>query len=250
MGKDILDLTDKTILVLGASSGIGRCVAQICSEYGATIILHGRNELNLQETRSQLKFGNHKVFVKDITNDDFEIQLKELVKDVHLNGIFFGIGIHRFTPIRFTKDHTVTELLESNFSSAFKIIRFISKMAKKNKPLSAVFMSSIAPISSEVGISIYSASKAALNSLVKSAAKELLTHSVRINSISAGFVETEMFENIKKNLSDVQLNSLITSHPLGIGKPEDIAYLALYLLSDASRWVTGSNLVIDGGATL
>jgi NAD(P)-dependent dehydrogenase (short-subunit alcohol dehydrogenase family) len=250
MGKDIFDLTNKTILVLGASSGIGRCTAQVCSEFGATVILHGRDEIKLQETRDQLQFGNHLVFSKNINDDDFESRLKEFIKDIQLSGIFFAIGIHKFTPIRFTKNETVTEILESNLISAFKIIHLISKIAKKDNSISAVFMSSIASVSSEVGISIYSASKAALNSLVKSSAKELAAHSVRMNSISAGFVNTEMFENIRKNLSDEQSNQLISSYPLGIGTPEDIAYLALYLLSDASRWVTGSNFVIDGGATL
>jgi NAD(P)-dependent dehydrogenase (short-subunit alcohol dehydrogenase family) len=250
MGSAIFDLTNKTILVLGASSGIGRSVAQVCSEFGATVVLHGRDGLKLQETRNQLKSGPHKVFAKDINDDNFELQLKEFTKELHIAGIFFGVGIHKFTPIRFTKDSTVNELFESNFTSAFKIIRFISKIAKKDKPLSAVFMSSIASVSSEPGISIYSASKAALNSLVKSSAKELSILSVRINSISAGFVDTEMFENIKKNLSDDQLTQLTSSYPMGIGKPEDIAYLVLYLLSDASRWVTGSNFIIDGGVTL
>jgi NAD(P)-dependent dehydrogenase (short-subunit alcohol dehydrogenase family) len=250
MDKSVFALTNKTILVLGASSGIGRCVARVCAEFGATVILHGRDEIKLQETRDQLQPSDHLIFSKNINDDDFESQLKELIKDLRLSGVFFGIGIHRFTPIRFTKNETVTELLESNLISAFKIIRFISKIAKKDNHISAVFMSSIASVSSETGISIYSASKAALNSLVKSSAKELATHSVRLNSISAGFVDTEMFQNISKNLSDEQLNQLMSSYPLGIGIPEDIAYLALYLLSDASRWVTGSNFVIDGGATL
>lgn len=250
MDKSVFALTDKTILVLGASSGIGRCVARVCSEFGATVILHGRDKVKLQETQDQLQLGNHLVFCKNINDDDFESQLREFIKDFRLSGIFFGIGTHKFTPIRFTKNETVTELLESNLISAFKIIRLISKIAKKENPINAVFMSSIASGSSEAGISMYSASKAALNSLVKSSAKELVTHSVRINSISAGFVDTEMFQNIKKNLSDGQLNQLLSSYPLGIGDPKDIAYLALYLLSDASRWVTGSNFVIDGGATL
>jgi NAD(P)-dependent dehydrogenase (short-subunit alcohol dehydrogenase family) len=250
MDKSVFALTNKTILVLGASSGIGRCVARVCAEFGATVILHGRDEIKLQEARDQLQSGNHLVFSKNINDNDFETQLKERIKDLRLSGIFFGIGIHRFTPVRFTKNETVSELLESNLISAFKIIRFISKIAKKDNPISAVFMSSIASMSSEAGISVYSASKAALNSLVKSSAKELSAHSVRINSISAGFVDTEMFQNIRKNLTDEQSSQLISLYPLGIGTPEDIAYLALYLLGDASRWVTGSNFVIDGGATL
>jgi NAD(P)-dependent dehydrogenase (short-subunit alcohol dehydrogenase family) len=250
MKNDIFDLNNKTILVLGASSGIGRCVAKTCSDFGARIILHGRNKIRLEETFDTLSRLDHIIFDKDINDVDFELKLMNLIKEIHIAGIFFAVGIHRFTPINTTKSELVEKILESNLNSAIKVIKFISKISRNNESLSAVFMSSIAAISSEVGINIYSASKAALNSLVRSSAKELLNKSIRLNTISAGIVETEMLEGILKNLTEEQSNHLLGNYPLGFGKPEDIAYLALYLLSDASRWVTGTNLIIDGGATL
>jgi NAD(P)-dependent dehydrogenase (short-subunit alcohol dehydrogenase family) len=250
MNKDIFSLANKTILILGASSGIGRCVAKICSDFGAKIILHGRNKDRLQETLNQLSGSGHILFDKDINDIDFESKLIDLVQNAQLQGIFFAIGIHKFTPIRTTKIELVNEIIDSNFISAIKIIKFIGKIANKNNSISAIFMSSIASISSEVGINVYSASKAALNTLIKSSAKELILKSVRLNTISAGFVNTEMFEGILRNFTEEQSEVLLSKYSLGVGTPEDIAYLALYLLSDASRWITGTNIVIDGGATL
>jgi NAD(P)-dependent dehydrogenase (short-subunit alcohol dehydrogenase family) len=250
MDKDIFSLANKTILILGASSGIGRCVAKICSDFGATVILHGRNRNRLQETLDQLSNSGHMLFDKDINDIDFESKLTDLVQNIQLQGIFFAVGIHKFTPIRTIKIELVNEIIDSNFISAVKIIKFIGKIANENNPLSAIFMSSVASISSEIGINVYSASKAALNTLIKSSAKELIMKSVRLNTISAGFVNTEMFEGILKNFTEEQSKVLLSKHSLGVGTPEDIAYLTLYLLSDASRWITGTNIVVDGGATL
>lgn len=241
-------LENKTILVTGASSGIGRAIAIECSKMGASVIITGRNEERLKETHAQMEGNQPDYIVADLSlpND-----VQNLVQKItSLNGLVNCAGLTKSLPFQFATRKNIDEVFNINFFAPVEISRLLVKNKKIKGGSSIVFISSISGVyCTIIGNSIYSASKGAINGIVKSMALELAPKSIRVNCINPGMINTNILsEGI---ISKDQLQEDMKKYPLKrYGKPEEVAFAAIYLLSDASNWVTGSNLLIDGGLTL
>ena len=247
MEKSPFTLNDKCILVTGASSGIGRSTAIECSKLGARLIIIGRNEKRLNETFSQLSGTDHSTYVLDLNDKqkvaDFIDQLPKL------DGIVYSAGTQKTSPVKMIQQEDLLEIFETNFFSVVYLSKLLLEKKKINKFASLVFVSSItANLLSETGNSIYSASKGAINAFYKVLATELAPRKIRVNAVMPGMVKTDLLKKCSIDESEFAENEKL--YPLGYGEPEDVAYAIIYLLSNASRWVTGTNLVLDGGLTL
>ena len=241
-------LKSKTILVTGASSGIGRSVAIECSKFDARLIITGRNEERLDETFKNLEGDGHKSVVADLSS---EAGLSELVDKVEkIDGIVHCAGINNNIPFSFVKRESLEEIMEVNFMAPAILSSQLVKKKKVNKNSSIVFISSISGVKcSAPASSMYSASKGAINGIAKGMALDLAPKGIRVNCLNPGVVDTNIFE--KGQITEEQLEENRKLYPLRrFGQPKDIALAVIYLLSDASSWVTGSNLIIDGGFTL
>lgn len=242
-------LQDKTILITGASSGIGKAIAIECSKMGAKVVITGRNENRLKETYGLLDGENHPNYiVADLSNnEDIEALTKAMPK---LDGLVNCAGLTRILPFQFATQKDFKEILEVNFFAPTEMTRLLTKSKKMNKDSSIVFISSVSGVyCSSPASSIYSASKGAVNGVIKGIALDLAPRGIRVNSVNPGMIDTDIF--LDSVISKEQLEEDAKRYPLKrYGKPEEVAHAAIYLLSDASRWVTGSSLLIDGGFTL
>lgn len=238
-------LEGKTILVTGASSGIGKATAIECSKMGASVFLTARNKERLNQTLSELTPGNHKVITADLTVEE---DIQKLVNEVDvLDGIALIAGINDKMIVKKMDDGFVKKMLSTNFSGPVLLMKSLLKAKRINKQASVVFMSSVSAFHPSVSNAMYAASKAALNQFAKVLALEMLPLKARVNCIQPAFVETEMIQKY----GDDALNEIRRNYPLGrFAKPEEIAYAVIYYFSDATQMITGSTLVIDGGYTL
>lgn len=243
-------LDGKTILVTGASSGIGRAIAIECSKMGATIIMTARNEERLNETLS-LMFNQttHKFILADLSNEKDIVNIVESIAN-KLDGIVQCAGFTIPKPFQFLSKENIHDVMGVNFEAPVLLTQLLLKKKKIANPSSVVFISSISGVlCSYIAGSIYSASKGAINGIVKSLAIELAAKGIRVNSVNPGMINTNILES--GIITEEQLQEDMKKYPLKrYGNPEEVAHAVIYLLSDASGWVTGSNLVIDGGYTL
>lgn len=246
--QNIFTLTGKVILVTGASSGIGRAVAQQCAIAGATCIITARNQTRLKETLDSLVGSGHKMIITDLNNaneiEELAIQLPQL------NGIVCCAGIVETKILKFTEDLDLNQLFETNTFSVIRLIRIILQQKKIQKEASIVIISSISGIKcGYIGGSIYGASKAALEGFAKATALELSPQRIRINTITPGMIETPLLK--ESDISNEQIERDKLRYPLKrYGSPNEIGYAVIFLLSNATRWITGTSLLIDGGYTL
>lgn len=241
-------LSGKKILVTGASSGIGRAIAIECSKMGAQLLICGRNRERLDEVCSLLEGEGHQCFVGDLTQDS---AIKELIAEVdQLDGCVFSAGRGLTLPFQFATREKFDEIFSINFFSPVELLRLLVKKKKFHLNSSIVFVDSIGGTRIfSIGSAVYGSSKAALLSIVKFCAKELAPKKIRVNSVNPGMVNTPLIR--RGTLTEEQLKEDMEKYPLKrYGEPEDIAYGVIYLLSDASSWVTGQALVIDGGITI
>lgn len=239
-------LNGKTILVTGASSGLGASVAAECSRLGATLIITARNEERLNQTFQELVGEGHTKIVADLTQaQDIELLIEQLPI---VDGMALCAGITKTLPVKFINDQAVEEIFQTNTFSSIKLIQQLLKKKKVAKKGSVVFISSISTAYADKGNAIYAASKGALNSFSKVLALESAAQGIRSNCIQPGFVPSRMLE--AGVVTQEQLQEELKKYPLGFGEPTDIAYGVAYLLSDAAKWITGSVLTIDGGVTL
>ena len=239
-------LASKSILVTGASSGIGRAISLSCAKAGALLVVNGRNEERLQETLDIIGSRQHEKMVADVT--DIE-KLSELVKTLpSFDGVVLCAGIGQTTPVQNVKFEKMEAVFRTNAFANIQLLQLLIKAKKINKGGSVVMISSIASHKPYFGNAVYSASKGALNSYAKVAAIELAGRGIRVNCIEPGLIVTDIVTNA--GFDETQLAEFEKTMPLGLGKTDDIANGCVYLLSDAARWVTGSTLIIDGGQTL
>lgn len=242
-------LNNKTILVTGASSGIGKAIAIACSQMGARLIITGRNENRLLETFNLLEGEmNHLIFVADMTNTT---ELSALVEfSPKLDGVVSNAGMANPMVLQQMDEIDVDQILQINMLAPINLTKQIIQKKKLNKSSSIVFISSINGNNcSYIGSTIYASSKAALNGFAKSLALEMASREIRVNCINPGMIDTELL--LSSAIDETDLNNDRRKYPLKrYGKPEEIAYATIYLLSDASKWVTGSSMIIDGGYTL
>jgi NAD(P)-dependent dehydrogenase (short-subunit alcohol dehydrogenase family) len=241
-------LKGKTILITGASSGIGRATAVECSKLGAALVITARNAERLNETFLMLDGDGHLQFIADLTDNDSLANLVDFLPA--LDGCVNNAGINRSLPIQFISFPDLNELFGTNTFAPILLTQLLVKKKKLKKGCSVVFTSSIAGVyRSSMANSMYSASKGAINGFMKNAALELASKGVRVNSVNPAMVQTDLLG--KGGISEEQYQEDMKKYPLQrYGKPEEIAFSIIYLLSDASAWVTGSSLLIDGGITL
>ncbi|MBO7636548.1 MAG: SDR family oxidoreductase [Paludibacteraceae bacterium] len=243
-------LEGKCILVTGASSGIGRGIAVACAKMGAKVLLSGRNEARLQETLSLMSGDGHTVLCGDLNSEETRKEVVEKIPD--LNGVVYCAGISQIQMAKRMEQSSLEGIFQTNVFSPLMLNTLLLKKKKIKKDSSIIFISSISGVyRSQIGEGGYGATKAALTGYVKSLALELAAQGIRVNTIHPGVVETPLLEVSNGTFGEEELEALRQKYPLKrFGKPEDIAHCAVYLLSDASSWMTGSNLLIDGGFTL
>ena len=243
-GLNPFSLEGKIILVTGASSGIGRGIAITCSKMGASVIINGRNKERLQETLSQMEGEGHVVAVGDLTEST---SLIEMVADLpKLDGVVHCAGTGQRKPCKDLHLEDVNQVMDVNFKAPVMLQAELLRQKKINKGASIVFIASIASWSPSFGNSVYSASKGAIISYANCLALELASRKIRVNCISPAMVWTDLI--LADGTDEEQLKEDEQKYPLKrYGQPEDIANLAVYMLSDASSWMTGSNVKITGG---
>ena len=238
-------LRGKTVLVTGASSGIGRAVAVECARVGARVVINGRDAARLGDTLSLLDAGfdaalKHVACVADLTDPP---QMARLVAACgELDGVVHAAGVHGVTPLRMLRQSFMQTVLDANFLAPLMLTQQLLAKKTLRNGASLVFMSSIAAHTGTVGVGPYSASKAALEGMIRPLALEIAPRAMRANAIAPGLVDTPLVNDDRAWLDDKA-----KMYPLGLGKPQDVAYAAIYLLADISRKVTGTQLHLDGG---
>ncbi len=241
-------LVGKTILVTGASSGIGQETAIQCSKMGAKVIITARSEDRLKETSSQMEGGYHQIIIADQTN---QTEMESLVAQIGLlNGLVLCAGKPKTLPFQFCTREHFDEVFDINFFAPVELLRLLVKKKKMAKDSSVVFVSSIGGVRAYgASNAIYGASKSAIDSVMKTSARELAAKKIRVNSVNPGMVETKLIH--VGMITEEQLEADRKTYPLQrYGTPTDIALGIVFLLSDASSWMTGHPLVIDGGKTI
>lgn len=236
----------KNILVTGASSGIGAEVAIELAGLKANVVITGRNEERLNGTYSRLSNNGHSKIIADLNK---VTDIDKLVFEIPvLDGVIFCAGIVKTMPVKNITDIALDEIFEANIISSIRLCKRFLRGKKIAKGGSIVFISSVSTFNVKIGNSLYSATKGAMNSFAKAMALEVAPQNIRVNCIQPGFIKTALLNS--GIITDEQLDAYIAKHPLGLGTPGDIANMCVYLLSNASKWVTGSILTIDGGLTL
>jgi len=241
-------LEGKTILITGASSGIGKAVAQECAAAGATCIIAARNEERLLATLSTLDGEDHQYMLADLSNTkSIEAIVEQLPK---LDGVVSCAGIVETKMLKFTEEEDLLRLFNTNAFSSIRLIRTLVQQKKLKKEASIVIISSISGVKcGYLGGSIYGATKGALEGFTKATALELAPQKIRVNTITPGMVETSLLKD--SEIDSELLEADKQKYPLKrYGNPEEVGYSAVYLLSDATKWMTGTSLLIDGGYTL
>lgn len=238
-------LEGKTILVTGASSGIGRSIAIECSRMGASVVLTARNTERLNETLALMDSGNHLVLSADLSR---ECDVMELVDALPgLNGVVHNAGVSNRIICKAIKEADIDFILKPNLYAPILLQRHLLKKKRISKEASIVFIASRAPFSPSIGNGIYAASKGAVLGYGNVLGLELAPQNIRVNSICPAMVWTELIEKDASEMG-ADYNELQMKYPLKrYGKPEDVAYLTIYLLSDASSWMTGSVIDLTGG---
>lgn len=247
-----IDFRDKSFVITGAGSGIGRAIAKLSYENGANLVLIDKNKLGLDETTNGMDTDRYYTNVFDLTHyEEMEAVLAEASDKLgSYSGLCHCAGFEYTLPIKSMTPKHYMELFSVNTIAAFELSRIISKKKYlSDTGASFVFIASVMGLVGRPGLTGYSASKGALISGAKSMALELAAKKIRVNCVSPGTVRTDLIEKMLQNLEPEQREKRLSDFPLGIGAPEDVASLVVFLLSERSRWITGTNITIDGGYT-
>ncbi len=248
MSYNPYSLEGKTILVTGASSGIGKATAIECSKLGARVVITGRDEARLQQTLSSLEGEGHVVITADLGEDD---GIRFLVERVPvLNGIVHAAGISDTVLFQFLKKERLENIFNINFFAPVVLSQLLLKKKLLQKGGSIVFLSSIdGPVTAHIRNSMYSATKGALSAMMQNMSIELASKGIRVNAVLPGMTETPLIHN--DDITQEQLNKDMELYPLKrYADPREIAWAIIYLLSDASTFTIGASLVVDGGFTI
>jgi NAD(P)-dependent dehydrogenase (short-subunit alcohol dehydrogenase family) len=247
----MINLSGEKYLITGATSGIGLGVVKLLNSLGAFIVLSGRNEKKLNEVKKNLPNpDNSEVFVLDLLT---EFSAKSFFKESTINsGLFSGMvhcaGLDITKPYKLLKSTDFEKLNRLNVIAPFQLAKeLVKKDLFSPNGGSLVWVSSVMGFLGQKGKIAYSASKASIEGLVKSFALELATRKIRVNSIAPGIVKTPLTEDLFRKLSSEAIQEIEKMHPLGFGETEDVANLIAFLMSNKSKWITGSNYFIDGG---
>ena len=240
------DLTGKKILVTGATSGIGYATCLAIHKQGGTFIAIGRREDHLQKLIKECGESNE-ILIVDLKDDkSIELLVEQIPK---IDGVVHSAGIVSLAPVKFYTKKLMEDLRMTNFDSIVYLVNLLAKKKKLNKQSSIVLVSSIAGLFGMKGNGIYAASKGALIAISKVWANELALSQTRVNCVSPGMVKTEITNKSIEDLSLEVIQLDEKKYPLGYGEPEQVANPIVFLLSEASSWITGQNIVLDGGRT-
>ena len=251
--NSFIDLSNKRILVVGASSGIGRQTAITLSQVGAKLSLVARNEEKLRSVLAELEGEGHDYFVDDVSQvGTIEALIKEVVaKDGPLDGLVYTAGVGTALPLMQSKPEKVQDTFNVNFFGFFELVRQVSRKGRFTPGMRIVGVSSCASLRGDKSKAIYSSSKAAMDSAVRCMAKELAEKGICINTVAPSMTATELYNRyVEKYGEDSETNKeLLTRQYLGIAQPIDIANTITFLISPAARFITGITLPVDGGLT-
>ena len=250
----MIKFNGENILVTGASDGIGKAICILLNSLGANVIGIARSEDKLKLLKEEMTYKEKFSYViRDLSIDIDELPnlVSKIAKEYgKLSGLVYAAGKLELLPIKALDSNSIDTLYNVNFKSLLMTTKGFTDKRNSLENSSIVYISSISSILGIKGMISYSTSKGAINSLVKTLAVEVSNRKIRVNSILPGHVETNMTLQNKDANSKEYLNELETMYPLGLGEPEDIANIVTFLLSDKSRWITGQNIVVDGGRTL
>lgn len=246
-----MDLTGRTVLVTGASSGIGRETSILLSQLGARLVLVARSAERLSETSARLEGRGHRVEAFDLTQvDEIPAWMKRITLETGvLHGVVHSAGIQITKPVRFQTSVDVATLMRINLDAAFGLAKGFRQKGVYAAQGRLIFLSSVMGLVGQPAVTAYAASKGALIALTKSLALEWARDGLRVNCIAPAHVNTEMAQTLQSTLTDEQFAAIEAMHPLGIGTAQDVAYAIAFLLADTGRWITGATLVVDGGYT-
>lgn len=245
-----MDLSGKNIMVTGASSGIGKSIAIFLSKMGANVIMVARDEERLKAVLMELEPGNHSYFMFDLSDPAGIGNMIDKVcsGSLKLNGLVHSAGISKTVPLQYLKLEDLNTIMNVNFYSFIELVKQFSRRKNNDNGGSIVAISSISSKIGARGLTAYCASKGALDSAIKSIALELAPKGIRINSVAPGMIRTQIYDGLKEIVNNSSFEEDLKKRQiLGIGEPEDIAYAAAFLLSDASRFITGTSIIVDGG---
>lgn len=241
-------LNGKTVLITGASSGIGAVAAKHISEMGGKVILHGRNLGKLEAVAETCAEGSCRIIVSDILTPEGRTALAK--STASLDGFVNCVGtVHPF-PVRFLDQKKMDETLDINYEAPVLLTAELLKNKKFNKESSLIYLSSVSSARPQRGASMYGSSKAAIEAFVKVLAQELSIQQIRVNAIAPAMVKTPMYDRAEALVTKEEMDNHISKYLLGVGYPEDVANAIVFMLSPASRWITGTTMIMDGGLLL
>jgi NAD(P)-dependent dehydrogenase (short-subunit alcohol dehydrogenase family) len=248
MNYNPFSLEGKTVLVTGASSGIGRSIAIECSKMGARVVVTARSESRLNETLAQMAGEGHLAVCADLGDEDSIVNLVEQLPQ--LNGVVHNAGMAHRAPCKMVKKEQLEQVMSTNFEGPVLLQKYLLKKKKIEKEASIVFIASRAPFAPASGNAIYAASKGAMLGYAKCLGLEVAPQKIRVNSICPAMIWTDLVAKDAEQTGE-DYKTVQERYPLKrFGKPEDVAWLAVYLLSDAAQWMTGSQIDITGGGEL
>jgi NAD(P)-dependent dehydrogenase (short-subunit alcohol dehydrogenase family) len=251
-GESFIDFSGKTVIVTGASSGIGRAISIELSRHGASLVLVGRDHTRLMDTASLLGSGFYHIVILDLREHAAILpRVQEVAREAgRLYGLCHSAGIVKTRPLSSSRVEDLKSMLDVNLTSGLELARAVCRRdIMEEQGGSILFISSIYALVGMPGQIAYSATKGAVSAAARSMAVELARRKIRVNTISPGLVPTSMTASALCLLSQEQVTNLEKAHPLGPGRPEDVARAAAFLLAPQSSWITGADLVVDGGFT-
>lgn len=241
------NLAGKSILVTGASSGIGRQTAITCANMGARVVITGRDVARLEDTLSNLEGEGHVAFAADLTDGSAIAALTDKCEVLH--GVAHCAGISMMAPFRMASEKTIDAVFKTNFQAPVLLTQRLLARRQIANGGSIVFISSTAAHIGTIATSMYAASKGALVPAARALGLEVAgKQKIRVNCISPGYVNTPLLDGINNGVASIKHNYDLA--PLGLGEPEDIANAVVFLMADASKWITRSTLIVDGGLTI
>lgn len=249
MTESLVNLNGKTILITGASSGIGRAIAVLVANLGARGILVARREAPLQHT-ADMMVTKAACYTADLQNlGDIEDMISRITREQGpLDGFVHSAGLTSTIPLKMLKPKSLAELMTINFYAYIELIRHVSKKGNYHSGMSIVGISSVAAMQGNKGKTAYCASKAAMDAATRCIAKELAPKTIRVNTVAPAIIRTETIDRFMNSLENADaLQEVIKRQYLGLGEPSDVAGMVAFLLSPAARYITGSTLLMDGG---